>query len=107
MRLPNDPVLWRTATAPLLIFCRWAKPVFDRHGFRSRPFFYPALSLFKDPAQLSSVLKEVGDAEVILHPADRDDFAQIGVNDPYTFQRVIEFDGFQKATSTAIQAPTV
>jgi predicted glycoside hydrolase/deacetylase ChbG (UPF0249 family) len=70
---------------------------FDENGIYSRPCFYPDLNLFKNPDRLWEQLQEKPGHEIILHPAEANDFEQFKIEDPYRDQRVIEFQGLLSA----------
>lgn len=98
IRLPADGALWLSRRAPLLLFCRWSKPLLDQWGFKYRPCYYPHLSYFRNPQKLHRALKEKSGHEIILHPADENDFGSVSCPDRYADQRVTEFLGLYAAS---------
>jgi predicted glycoside hydrolase/deacetylase ChbG (UPF0249 family) len=91
VRLPYDPALWTTGKFPLNLLALWARRAAKRHGFASRPCFYPKHEHFLDPGRLRADLARFRDAEVIVHPARFDDLDTLEFKDSYTAGRVVEF----------------
>jgi predicted glycoside hydrolase/deacetylase ChbG (UPF0249 family)/ubiquinone/menaquinone biosynthesis C-methylase UbiE/glycosyltransferase involved in cell wall biosynthesis len=96
MRLPYDPALWWSAKFPLNLLSYFARPIFERYGFRHQPCFYPQAQHFRDTEKLARLLAEKANHEVILHPADESDFEEHGCPDPYVAGRVTEYQAIRK-----------
>jgi predicted glycoside hydrolase/deacetylase ChbG (UPF0249 family) len=91
-RLPWDPVLWRTNKFLLWAFCQRARGFFLRAKLDYLPsFFYPQPPDFGSRERLRSALESRANCEVIVHPADADDFEATGCDDPYRSGRVNEY----------------
>lgn len=93
-RLPYDPALWRTKPA-LAALALSARRSFARLGLESLPCLYPQPAHFRDQGRLRALMGRNPDAEVIVHPADRDDLLELGIPDPYTAGRVTEFQALR------------
>jgi predicted glycoside hydrolase/deacetylase ChbG (UPF0249 family) len=91
VRLPYDPGLWLSTKAPVNLLSLLARRRIERLGFEALPCIYPQRRHFLDHGLLRRELVQNPGAEVIVHPAERDDFAEHGVEDPYTEGRVTEF----------------
>jgi predicted glycoside hydrolase/deacetylase ChbG (UPF0249 family)/glycosyltransferase involved in cell wall biosynthesis/ubiquinone/menaquinone biosynthesis C-methylase UbiE len=96
MRLPYDRALWGTAKFPLNLLSYFARPIFERYGFRHQPCFYPQARHFKNVDELARLLSEKPNHEVILHPADESDFAEHDCLDSYVAGRVTEYQAIRK-----------
>ncbi len=95
IRLPLSWGLIWGSKFPLILLSLAAKRRFKRLGFEFLPCFYPKLSLFSDPKLLCAQLSRRPGAEVIVHPAKKDDLGAECVADPYRSQRVVEFRGLR------------
>jgi predicted glycoside hydrolase/deacetylase ChbG (UPF0249 family) len=100
VRLPYDPGLWLSAKFPLLIFSYLSRSTLKRHGFQSMRVFYPSLIHFQDHGLLRAKMNENPFAEVIVHPAIRNDLAEIRFPDPYTEGRVREYQALRMLAFT-------
>lgn len=91
VRLPWDPLLWKTSKIPLWFFSGRAAPVFQEQGLQSRSCFYPQPKHFQDMEHFHRLLLERPESEVIVHPADENDFQAVGCLDSYQEERVQEY----------------
>lgn len=91
VRLPYDPGLWFSAKFPLLLLCVLARGKIRKLGFESLPCFYPSLDELRDFAKMRVALASRPGTEVIVHPAMRSDFLELGIQDPYQAERVEEY----------------
>ncbi len=91
VRVPYDPGLWLTPKFPLAWLARRALGVVRSLGLETHPCFYPALGFFFDPGRMRAALARHASSEVIVHPADRADFARYQIPDDYCEPRVTEY----------------
>ncbi len=91
IRVPADPSLWRTRKLPLLLLSVFARARLLDLGFECAPCFYPQPWHFRSPGRFAADLERRPGHEVIVHPADDDDFGSRGVADSYRSGRVAEF----------------
>ncbi|MGZ7081317.1 MAG: ChbG/HpnK family deacetylase, partial [Thermoanaerobaculia bacterium] len=89
VRLPYDPSLWFSRLAPVNVLSLALRRTLDARGLRYRRCLYPLKRDFLDFARLRARIAP--DVEVIVHPADEDDFAKYKVDDRYSADRVIEY----------------
>jgi predicted glycoside hydrolase/deacetylase ChbG (UPF0249 family) len=95
VRLPYDPSLWLTKKIPLLLMSIRARSRLKHYRFEFRPCIYPRVNDFSDPKQLRYRLIQNPEAEVIVHPAEKDDIGTLEIPDSYTAGRVTEFRALQ------------
>jgi predicted glycoside hydrolase/deacetylase ChbG (UPF0249 family) len=95
VRLPYDPDLKFSPKMPLLIFSLLTQSAIKKHGFKTMIVFYPKLIHFQDHGLLRSKINQNPEAEVIVHPAIRNDLNQIEFPDSYTDGRVREYLALQ------------
>ena len=99
VRLPYDPSLWLTRKFPILILSLLSKRTLDREGFKKAPsFYYPREGIFRDLGKLRARLNHHLDSEIIVHPADSNDFSLLEYPDPYTDGRVLEYQALRMLT---------
>jgi predicted glycoside hydrolase/deacetylase ChbG (UPF0249 family) len=91
VRMPWDPKLRWTSKFPLEFFTSRSRPHYQECGLHSLACFYPKASDFKNKEVLLHKLYERVGHEVIVHPADEDDFGQVGCPDPYRAGRIREY----------------
>lgn len=95
VRLPYDPTLWKTSQAPIAFLSILARRKFKKYGFHSLPCIYPKTTLYTDQGKLRALLakrlSQTPSAEIIVHPAEINDFSSLEFPDHYTSGRVIEF----------------
>lgn len=100
IRLPYATALWFSRLAALNVMSLLSRATLGRHGFRYRRVIYPQKRDFLDQGRLRALLARHPSAEVIVHPAARDDFALFGVQDPYTEGRVDEYRALRMLGAT-------
>jgi predicted glycoside hydrolase/deacetylase ChbG (UPF0249 family) len=100
VRLPYDPGLWLSPKFPLLILSVLSKASLKKHGFQSMRVFYPSLIHFQDHGLLRAKMNENPFAEVIVHPAIRNDLSEIPFPDSYTEGRVREYHALRMLAFT-------
>jgi predicted glycoside hydrolase/deacetylase ChbG (UPF0249 family) len=91
VRLPWDSRLLLSGKLPLAVLALLAMRSWRELGFSHLDCFYPQARHYRDPGLLRSSLRRHSRAEVIVHPAVTDDFAQLGIEDSYTAERVREY----------------
>jgi predicted glycoside hydrolase/deacetylase ChbG (UPF0249 family) len=91
IRLPYDKALLKSFKAPLVLFSLLNRPGLKRWGFESMTCFYPQTNHFLDHGLFRARLSRTPEAEVIVHPADLNDLAELEFPDSYTEGRVLEY----------------
>ncbi|MDR3607927.1 MAG: ChbG/HpnK family deacetylase [Oligoflexia bacterium] len=104
VRLPYDPALWLSGLFPLNILSLIARSRLKRNGFESFPCFYPRPAHFRDLGKFRASLALHPEAEIIVHPARRDDFLALGIPDDYRNERVREYRALLMLRSPTSQA---
>jgi predicted glycoside hydrolase/deacetylase ChbG (UPF0249 family) len=92
IRVPYHPALWLSWRAPLAWFGRTVRKAVRGLHFASMPFYYPTGRDFSSFNRLVHCLNRTNRAEVIIHPAFRNDIARESPSDSYREGRVVEFN---------------
>lgn len=95
VRLPYDPDLKFSGRAPLLIFSKMTQGAMRKYHFKAMTVFYPKLIHFQDHGLLRAKINQNPTAEVIVHPAIRNDIGELKFPDSYTDGRVREYHALQ------------
>ncbi len=91
VRVPYHRSLWFTSRFALNFLSLYARRTLRKNSFVETPFYYPSKTDLKFRASFARKLSYLGEAEVIVHPAQIDDLSLHQINDPYQQGRVQEF----------------
>jgi predicted glycoside hydrolase/deacetylase ChbG (UPF0249 family) len=91
VRVPLDKSSMRFSHFFIGALTRLSRPHFKQASLTYLPFFYPPLNSFKNPLRLRRELLKRQGYEVLVHPSDSDDVANLPTPDAYSAQRVIEY----------------
>jgi predicted glycoside hydrolase/deacetylase ChbG (UPF0249 family) len=94
IRLPMDHRIFFSKFS-LVALAWFARPSFRRLGLKPLPCIYPQPKDFEDLGKLRALVGAYPLAEVIVHPASRDDLSELNIPDPYTSGRVHEFQALR------------
>ncbi len=91
VRNPYSKALWKTPKFPINLLAVLGIRPYRRQGIDSYACRYPQQESFASPEALKRFLEEAPDAEVIVHPALKDDFVEVGCQDSYREGRIREY----------------
>jgi len=91
VRIPLDYSLLITPQAPIACLALLARRTARKNRLQWLPCIYPNIRLFKDQGLLRAKLARSPHAEVIVHPAQTNNFQQYHIADSYTEGRVTEY----------------
>jgi len=95
IRLPYDRSLWKTAQAPIVLLSLLARRRFKKNGFQLYACIYPQKGCFQDHGILRAALAKNPQAEVIVHPAEKNDLGMLEFPDSYAEARVLEYQALR------------
>lgn len=96
IRVPYDPALWSTKKAIINVLSRRMLRKLKPLRYRLRFFHYPLSREQFTEAALRKAWKQTRNTEILVHPAKRADFAELGISDSYGEPRVQEYEALRR-----------
>lgn len=100
VRTVTDPRLLFSLKLPVVLLSHWGKPLLQKAGLGTLPCWYPKIERIGEARFRNHLRALTLKTEVIVHPAQVDDFALHGIEDPYTDGRLGEFKVLEGLAST-------
>lgn len=91
IRNPYSTRLWVTKKSAINVMSLLGVHSYKKRGIDSTSCLYPLKKAFESTETLNQFLKKSPESEFIVHPATRNDFNEVGCEDPYREERVREF----------------
>jgi predicted glycoside hydrolase/deacetylase ChbG (UPF0249 family) len=104
VRVPYDPSIWFSSKFPLNILSPILRHAVLKQGFKTMEAFYPQETHFQDHGKMRGKLNRNPHAEIIVHPASRNDIASLEFPDSYTEGRVQEYRALRMLGYTRIRS---